>query len=317
MAGISSGWTAAWLLALGAGALAQQQAHLTLRIEGMSCEPCASAVESQLGEAEGVTGYQVSYERAEARLSYDPARTTPEKIIRTLGVTGFRFSIVPPDCPGDACRTQPRGASDASAAELIVLGDSQAALVTAFNASRGKPRFLAILSPTCGLCLHGADSVRAALLDEHADARLELLVVWAPMLPGDDLAAARASSALVRHARVRQFYDPGRRVGSAFRAEVFPEAVARMRASLPPGHFLTRPFATRDPAQPEWDIYLFFGPDSEWAATAPPPRRFVRQVELREGRSSVLWKDDYAKAPIEASLEVELRRVAFELLGRP
>jgi copper chaperone CopZ len=316
-------WAVASLLAASiAATAAAEQARLTLRIEGMSCEPCASAVELQLGETFGVTGYLVSFERAEAKLSYDPARTTPERIITSLGATGFRFSIASaldtqqPDCVGDGCRARTTGAAGAPPAQLTVLGDSPAALVTAFNESRGKPRFLAILSPTCGACLHGADAVRAALLSDGTSPSLEIFVVWAPMLAGDDEAAARASSPLVEHARVRQYYDPGRRVGSAFREDVFPQAVPQMRGSLPPGHFLRKPFASRDPVQPEWDIYLFFGPESDWKGKAPAPLHFVRQVVLRSGSSSVLWKNDYAKAPFEGSLVEELRAAAAGLSGR-
>jgi hypothetical protein len=49
---------------------------------------------------------------------------------------------------------------------------------------------------------------------------------------------------------------------------------------------------------------------------APAPARFVRQVVLLDGSSSVLWKNDYAKAPFEGSLAEELRAAADELSGR-
>lgn len=226
-----------------------------------------------------------------------------------------------PSCDKECCRSRlPQDPK--AAAEVTVLSESLAPLVSDFNAARGKRRFLAILSPTCSACVHGAAAVREALLHDGSAPSLELFVVWAPMLTGDDEAAAKASSALVKDARVRQYYDPKRRAGAAFRSDVFPEAVAQMRRSLPEGHFLSKPFASRDAAQPEWDIYLFFGPGAEWTAKAPLPARFVRQVILFDSssavarRSSVLWRNDYAQAPLEASLVEELRKEAAALLER-
>jgi copper chaperone CopZ len=285
------------LLFAQAPAASDQRATAIFRIEGMTCEGCASAVEVQLEQTEGVLGSSVSFERGEARVSYDPAKTTPEKIAAAIGLTGFRAWV-----------------KSANAAELRVL-DSLAPLLADFNAARGKPRFLAILSPSCGECAHGAQAVREALLREGAPPALEVFVVWSPMLAGDDEAAARAAATLF-DARVLQYYDPARRAGTAFRSQVFPEAVAQMRRSLPPGHFLAQRFATRDPAQPEWDIYLFFGRDAEWTAEAPRPARFVRQVVRLDERSSIFWKNDYARAPLEGSLAQALREEAAALLER-
>lgn len=338
--------TVASLLSVAALAAGDRKATTTFRIEGMTCDGCASAVEVQLSQTEGVRGYAVSFEDAEARVSYDPQRTTPEKIAASIGLTGFRAFVragppkktnereladvaldrpaaVPhdPSCDKECCRSRlPQDPK--AAAEVTVLSDSLASLVSDFNAARGKRRFLAILSPTCSACVHGAEAVREALLRDGYAPSLEIFVVWAPMLHGDDEAAAKASSALVKHERVRQYYDPGRRAGAAFRNDVFPEAVAQMRRSLPEGHFLRKPFAARDAAQPEWDIYLFFGPGGEWRTKAPRPARFVRQLVLFDsssavaGRSSVLWSNDYAQAPLEGSLIEELRKQATALLER-
>ena len=54
----------------------------TLAIRGMTCGGCVAAVKLQLGRAEGVTAYEVSLARSEARVSYDPTTTTPETIFR-------------------------------------------------------------------------------------------------------------------------------------------------------------------------------------------------------------------------------------------
>jgi len=68
-------------------------AKTTLTIKGMTCGGCAAGVKTQLKRTEGVTAYQVSYEKGEAEVSYDPAKTTPEKIAASVSKTGFSASV--------------------------------------------------------------------------------------------------------------------------------------------------------------------------------------------------------------------------------
>lgn len=56
---------------------------INLRIEGMTCEGCATTVAAYLRREEGVEVADVSYEEKEARVAYDPDRTSPEKILRS------------------------------------------------------------------------------------------------------------------------------------------------------------------------------------------------------------------------------------------
>ncbi len=159
------------LLSLATLAAADRKATATFRIEGMTCDGCASAVEVQLSQTEGVSGYAVSFEDAEARVSYDPERTTPEKIAASIGLTGFRAFLKPgptkandvaladvardrpaapephdPACDKECCRSR-LPLDPKAAAHVTVLSDSLAPLVSEFNAARGRRRFLAILSP--------------------------------------------------------------------------------------------------------------------------------------------------------------------------
>ncbi len=72
---------------------ADATATTVLTIKGMTCGGCAAAVKLQLRKTEGVTAYEVSYEKAEAQVTYEPAKTTPEKIAASVSKTGFTASV--------------------------------------------------------------------------------------------------------------------------------------------------------------------------------------------------------------------------------
>jgi copper chaperone CopZ len=315
----------------------------TIAIKGMTCGGCVAAVKVQLERTEGVTGYEVSLERGEAQVSYDAARTTPEKIAESVSKTGFEASVRKADsdktsdgaakpsgvataggcdgasCERDCCKSAKRASSraqDPEAAGLVSLVQGISPLASAFNASKARPRFLAVLSPTCSACVHGAEAVKTAILP--AGDAVEVFVVWAPMLDSDGAAAAGASSAIVAAPHVRQYWDPARRVGASLRKDVFPDAVESMKRSLPKDHFFEQYLVERDSSQPEWDIYLFFEPGAEWTDRAPVPSRWVRQTALfAKGAggqmTSLLWTNDYAGAPVEGSLTEQLRRLGHQL----
>jgi len=85
-------------LAALAGA-ADSTAKTTLSIKGMTCGGCVVAVKLQLKRTDGVTAYQVSLEKAEADVTYDPARTDPKKIADSVSKTGFAASVKKADEP--------------------------------------------------------------------------------------------------------------------------------------------------------------------------------------------------------------------------
>lgn len=66
-----------------------QTAKTTLTIKGMTCGGCVAAVKVQLKKTEGVSAYDVSLEKGEAEVTYDPAKTEPKKIAESVSKTGF------------------------------------------------------------------------------------------------------------------------------------------------------------------------------------------------------------------------------------
>lgn len=86
-----------FLAAASLAGAADTTAKTTLTVKGMTCGGCVAAVKVQLKRTEGVTAYEVSLEKAEAEVTYDPARTDPKKIADSVSKTGFTASVKQPD----------------------------------------------------------------------------------------------------------------------------------------------------------------------------------------------------------------------------
>lgn len=67
--------------------------RVVIAVEGMHCGGCASGVKAMLKRTEGVISADVSYERKEAVVEYDPDRTTPEKIVEAINNMGYKASV--------------------------------------------------------------------------------------------------------------------------------------------------------------------------------------------------------------------------------
>jgi len=68
----------------------------TLKITGMTCGGCAVAVKMAAKKVDGVAEVKVSYENGLAEVTYDPAKTTPEKIAEAITKnSGFKAELQP------------------------------------------------------------------------------------------------------------------------------------------------------------------------------------------------------------------------------
>jgi copper chaperone len=63
----------------------------TIAIQGMSCGHCVAAVKSALQDLEGVQVQEVVI--GEARVAYDPAEVTPERITRAIADEGYAAQV--------------------------------------------------------------------------------------------------------------------------------------------------------------------------------------------------------------------------------
>lgn len=67
--------------------------EVTVHVEGMACESCASRLESTLRKLEGVETATVDFTQKRARIGFDPARTNLETIVEAMEEEGFQASI--------------------------------------------------------------------------------------------------------------------------------------------------------------------------------------------------------------------------------
>jgi copper chaperone CopZ len=67
--------------------------RVTVAIEGMSCTSCASGIKAMLKRTPGVISAEVSFERREADVEYDPERTTREKIVEAITKLGYKATV--------------------------------------------------------------------------------------------------------------------------------------------------------------------------------------------------------------------------------
>jgi copper chaperone CopZ len=66
----------------------------TLRVSGMSCGECAKTVEKAAKKIDGVKTAKVNQPKGEAEITYDPTKTSPEAIAKTINQkTGFKAKL--------------------------------------------------------------------------------------------------------------------------------------------------------------------------------------------------------------------------------
>jgi mercuric ion transport protein len=64
--------------------------RVTFKVEGMTCASCEPAIRLALQKTPGVKRADVSYERGNAIVDYDPAQVTPEKLRDVINGTGYK-----------------------------------------------------------------------------------------------------------------------------------------------------------------------------------------------------------------------------------
>jgi Cu+-exporting ATPase len=74
-----------------------QASDLTIPVHGMTCAACSARVQRALERSPGVSTATVNLMTGSAAVSYDPAATTPERLVETIRGTGYGAELPPPD----------------------------------------------------------------------------------------------------------------------------------------------------------------------------------------------------------------------------
>jgi copper chaperone CopZ len=63
------------------------------KVTGMTCASCETTIKLALERTEGVRNAEVSYERGEAVVEYDPQKTGPDKLRQAIDETGYTCEL--------------------------------------------------------------------------------------------------------------------------------------------------------------------------------------------------------------------------------
>lgn len=69
------------------------EASAVFAVEGMTCAGCAAGMKAALEREEGVTSAEVDYEKARARIRFNPAKTSVEKLITAIAEMGYSAKL--------------------------------------------------------------------------------------------------------------------------------------------------------------------------------------------------------------------------------
>ncbi len=75
------------------GSAEPSSARVVLGVEGMICDSCAAGIKAMLKRTAGVIAVDVSYQKKEAVVDYNPEKVTPEKIVETVNNLGYKTTV--------------------------------------------------------------------------------------------------------------------------------------------------------------------------------------------------------------------------------
>lgn len=208
---------------------------------------------------------------------------------------------------------------DTTPREVTVLADDLTSLQQAFDAQASRWRVLSLVSPTCSECILGAEAVEQEITSRIGPDELAALVVWIPMLPTDDEAAAHSSATIFPQGRALHFYDSEQSLGWAYARHTFKGFMERALKHLSDDDPLADSIYSRADV-PQWDLYMLYAPGVKWGSeSAPPlPTHWIRHTGRRYADGiSIYWRDTPDAPPLRGDLFEAMREMANEALSKP
>jgi hypothetical protein len=164
--------------------------------------------------------------------------------------------------------------------------------------------------------------VQSEIVVPHPRFDVAVAIVWMPMVPTDSEQAAQEEAARLSDPRVAHFYDPDRRVGTAYSAHVFGACAKEALLALPREHPL-RPrlaeLAEGDPGEwPLWDALLLYRAGTTWQAEPPPPPvRWAKQVAYfgtDDIVTGTFFRNDCRSPPLDSDWQVVVREAMTSMV---
>lgn len=69
--------------------------RVVLAVSGMHCGSCADGITAMLKRTEGVLEVSTTFEDRESKVRFDPAVTSPAKLIEAIEKLGYKASVKP------------------------------------------------------------------------------------------------------------------------------------------------------------------------------------------------------------------------------
>jgi outer membrane murein-binding lipoprotein Lpp len=169
------------------------------------------------------------------------------------------------------CAKDPPAGQPAAAYSVL---DQQASQLRAdFNRQAGRVRLLFVVDPICPGCLRGLADMNRDLLSTTADPRLQVFVVYEPVLGvaryvpwlriagGKDIPRA---ARLIHNPNVHSYWSPSGAFGRLLSRGVGLENHGRQVYA--------------------WDVWLLYGPEAKWDPSGPPrPQLLMHQLSALRG----------------------------------
>ena len=110
-----------------------------------------------------------------------------------------------------------------------------------------------LISPVCPMCRRGFTDVQS-VLKNIPDESLRAHIVFLPMYAGDDRSRAQTRTDELSDKRVTYYWDGDKVTGSEWQKVLGIERTA-------------------------WDVYLLYGPNTQWNGSTPAPVFWMHQLE--------------------------------------
>lgn len=236
---------------------------IELSVSGMTCSSCEYHIESEVKKLPGISFVKASYEKSSTTVEFDEQKVKADKIIATINGTGYRVvegqklatlqEQTGNCCSNGTCKDH-LSMLPAIENKNLRIASTTAEIQKAFNHRNGKTKFVAILSPTCGWCLQGAESVQKAVIEKMREKDLNVIIIWTSMLKSDNQNSAYKAASLFKDPSIVQFFDSENKFGDVVAQRLNPQGTKA------------------------WDIYMFFDKDTKWANDFPRPFDYAHQL---------------------------------------